>query len=215
MFNISNTVKETLKQIPAIKAISEGRYLLKREEMFESWRVQHSPSPPPHFIKQQAILDYVTEKFNLVIETGTFYGSTTEFLSRYVEQVYSIELSKELYEIAKTKFANNSSIHLFQGDSADVLQHILDSINEPIIFWLDGHYSGDGTAKGFKDTPIVAELEAIFKHPLKKEHIILIDDARCFVGSGDYPSIDTLKKFSFDNGFECFYILNDIIRIHN
>lgn len=214
MLNLPVKIKELLKQIPWIKFISDARYALKREEDFQAWRDQYSPSPPPHSFKQQQILDYVTQKSNVVVETGTNSGSTTAFLSRYVKQVYSIELSRDLYELAQAKFASNKSIILFHGDSSDLLPKILSSISEPIIFWLDGHYSGEGTAKGTFSTPILGELEAIFTHPLK-EHVILIDDARCFTGSGDYPSIDTLKELASHNQYKCFYVLNDVIRIHN
>ena len=47
------------------------------------------------------------------------------------------------------------------------------------MFWLDGHYSGKGTAKGKKETPILEELKTIFDtNDLR--YVILIDDARHF-----------------------------------
>jgi hypothetical protein len=52
-------------------------------------------------------------------------------------------------------------------------------LQEPALFWLDGHYSGVDTGKDELDTPVSAELEAILGSPVKG-HVILIDDARCF-----------------------------------
>ena len=49
------------------------------------------------------------------------------------------------------------------------------------------------TAKADIDTPIVEELKAVFQHPIKN-HVILIDDARLFVGADDYPTIEGLKE---------------------
>ena len=66
-------------------------------------------------------------------------------------------------------------------------------LDEPCLFWLDGHYSAGGTAKGSKETPILEELKSIFT--THKKHVILIDDARCFIGENDYPAIEALKSF--------------------
>ena len=67
-------------------------------------------------------------------------------------------------------------------------------INEPAIFWLDGHYSAGITARGDKDCPIFEELDAIFDKN-NFEHILLIDDARLFIGEGDYPTIEELTNY--------------------
>lgn len=59
---------------------------------------------------------------------------------------------------------------------------------------MDGHYSDGITARGEKDCPIYEELEAILgEKPM--DHVLLIDDARCFVGQGDYPTIEALTAF--------------------
>jgi hypothetical protein len=62
------------------------------------------------------------------------------------------------------------------------------------IFWLDGHYSGPGTAKGEAECPVTAELNAIEKHP-RSDHCILIDDADCFAGSAPtYPNLREVRR---------------------
>src|SRR3990167_3220711 len=62
-----------------------------------------------------------------------------------------------------------------------------------ILFWLDAHYSGTGTARGRKDTPIARELKAILTHRVRN-HIIIIDDARLFNGQNSYPKLTWLRK---------------------
>ena len=86
-------------------------------------------------------------------------------------------------------------------------------MHEPCLFWLDAHYSAGPTAKGEIETPISVELDAALKHSVK-EHVVLIDDARCFDGSHDYPAMFEIEsaifKFRPDLQFEC---RDDIIRI--
>ena len=44
---------------------------------------------------------------------------------------------------------------ILQGDSTDVLPEVVEKMDEPTLFWLDGHYSGGITASGEQETPIV------------------------------------------------------------
>jgi hypothetical protein len=110
---------------------------------------------------------------------------------RNFSRIYSIELDHVLYQAAKERFSSNPSVTIIEGDSGLVLPKLLDEIAGPCLFWLDGHYSAGVTAKGDRDTPISAELSAIVRHSCR-DHIILIDDARCFNGEHDYPRIEDL-----------------------
>ncbi|MCZ7616643.1 MAG: hypothetical protein M5T52_24530 [Ignavibacteriaceae bacterium] len=84
-------------------------------------------------------------------------------------------------------------MEIINGDSGKLLKQLVAKISDPAIFWLDGHYSGFETAKGDIETPIKQELGAILNSELN--HIILIDDARLFIGQNDYPTIEELKKY--------------------
>jgi hypothetical protein len=108
-------------------------------------------------------------------------------------ELYSIELSSELFELAQRRLASYQKITLLEGNSATELPKILSRLSEPTLFWLDAHYSGEETARADTDTPIANELQAIFRHPVKK-HVILIDDARCFNGRSGYPTLDEMKS---------------------
>jgi len=92
------------------------------------------------------------------------------------------------------RFNKSGHIKIIKGDSAKILNEIVPELTGPAIFWLDGHYSGGITARGDKDCPIYEEIDAILKNR-KFNHIILIDDARCFTGEGDYPTVNQLTEY--------------------
>jgi hypothetical protein len=110
------------------------------------------------------------------------------------KKIISIELGTELYEKAKERFTNDKNVLIIKGDSGKVLPTVLVNINEPVIFWLDGHYSSGVTALGEKEFPIFEELNAILNSK-QLNHVLLIDDARLFNGEGDYPTIDKLTEY--------------------
>ena len=200
---------ETLKKIK--RWLGDIRYRIITEI---KWRVAGKPVPPPHFIKQRIIKNFAN-KFDIkvFIETGTYHGSTTWAVRNTFDEIYSIELDRVLYEKACEKFKFLPHIHIVNGDSSKILPEILSKIDKPVLFWLDGHYSGGATAKGNLETPILEELKSVLNHKVKN-HIILIDDARLFVGKNDYPTIAELKSFvSKINPNLSFEIENDIIRI--
>ena len=127
------------------------------------------------------------------VETGTAYGEMIDFLKDKFTEIHSIELGQSFYNGAVMRFINNPHIHLHFGDSGQVLGRVLKSIDKPVVFWLDAHYSGGWTAKGSKDTPIMDELAAIYKSGL--QHVILIDDSRLFGTDMAYPTRAEVTAF--------------------
>jgi hypothetical protein len=128
--------------------------------------------------------------------------------------IISFELDQTLAAQARERFANDNQIEIVQGDSGKLLGERLANINEPCLFWLDGHYSGGITARGTLETPIKNELAAILSHPIDG-HVILIDDARCFTGENDYPTLDELRSFVAERKpNHKFSVEHDVIRIH-
>lgn len=183
-------------------------------DIISEWIIGGKRMPPPHLIKQLAIKNEKdVSGYNILVETGTYLGDMVEVQKHVFEKVYSIELGVELYSNAVQKFEADKNVFILQGDSSVVLKELMPKILEPAIFWLDGHYSGGITARGEKECPIFEELESII---MAKElrHIILIDDARLFNGSNDYPNVEELKAFliKWDQKFN-LSIDNDIIRI--
>jgi hypothetical protein len=160
----------------------------------KEWRKAGCPVPPPPALKQKVVRAYAAQyRVPTFVETGTFKGDMIDAVKADFNEVHSIELGRDLHADALKRFAAFSHIHLHQGDSASVLPELLKTLRAPVLFWLDGHFSAGITARGSKDTPIVEELAAIYRHDAKA-HVILIDDARLFNGKNDYPSIEELKR---------------------
>lgn len=193
-----------------------NHWSLRREEHrnLERWAANGRPVPPPHQLKRNVLREYAKRHgIRVLVETGTYMGEMVHAMREQFDTIFSIELAPELYKQAADRFAAFPNVNIVYGDSATMLPEILGKITEPALFWLDGHYSEGNTAKGSKDTPILSELEAVYQHPVK-HHVVLIDDARCFNGTGDYPTLSELERFVrlrlTDASFE---VKDDIIRI--
>lgn len=178
------------------------------------WILLGKPIPPPHLVKQMVVKTYAAKyRLNVMVETGTYLGEMVDAVKYSFNKIYSIELSSDLHKKAKKKFSRYKYIEILNGDSSVILPEILKQIYDPCLFWLDAHYSGGITEKGDIETPILEELKQIFLHPVKN-HVILIDDARCFTGQNDYPSIEELNKFILDqNPYYLFNVVDDVIRV--
>jgi len=206
-----NSLKQAIK-----RTLPDDVLKLRRDlEARRAWERQGRPSPPPHIVKEELIKDYAkTFDTQILIETGTYLGDMVHAMKKSFSRIISFELDHNLATQAQQRFANDPHIEIVEGDSGKLLDEHLATINEPCLFWLDGHYSGGITAKGALETPIKNELTAILSHPVDG-HVILIDDARCFTGENDYPTLDELKSFVAERKpNHKFNVEHDVIRIH-
>lgn len=173
-----------------------------------------SPVPAPPQVKRAIIRSYLEHgSISKFVETGTYNGETIDAVIDLVDEVWSIELDERLADRAVKKYSQVPKVSILQGDSAELMETVLNKLRARAVFWLDGHYSGPGTAKADKNTPIVKELTSILNHSVNN-HIILIDDARLFIGQFDYPSIFDIHEMvkSKDNTLDVEFA-DDIIRI--
>ena len=188
----------------------------KQRKALIKWIEEGKPPPPPHIYQQALLRQYAREYgLNVFVETGTYCGDMVKALIGSMKRIYSIELGDELYKRTKTRFQNNKNVVLIHGDSSQELDKIHQKLEEPALFWLDGHFCGELTGKGEKETPIYKELEQILNTPCK-EHVIIIDDARLFMSSDrvEYPTIDDIIQFvkSKSNNFDII-VQDDSFRI--
>lgn len=190
-----NTSKKIFDILPEF--IQKKYKSIQNENKKKKWIKDGKPYPTPHVVKQEHILEYkIKHNSTTLVETGTFLGDMVWSQQKNFEKIYSIELNKDLFRDAQQRFKRKTHIQILQGDSGKILPILINEIKGKTIFWLDGHYSGGITARGDKDCPIWDELKAIFS--TEEEHVLLIDDARLFIGERDYPTIDGVKKFTLD-----------------
>jgi hypothetical protein len=173
------------------------------------WRLRGSPGPKvPHLVKQRAIAQFARE-FNLsvLVETGTNLGNMINAQKKRFREIHSIELNEWLASRAKRKFSGLPNIHLYQGDSGQIMPKILQQLNEPCLFWLDAHWGDESAA-------IKQELESIYRHRIR-DHVLLIDDARWFDGRTDYLTIEELREHA-NRAYpgRVVEVKDDIIRIY-
>lgn len=155
------------------------------------------------------------------VETGTADGSTTEAMVPYFDKLYTVEIDPGMWAAACDKFTStDGKVTCLLGDSGQVLYSILPLLEEPAIFWLDGHYCG-GPTRGDDDSPVIEELVAAVHAP--RGSVILVDDARLFGGGpaegGDngegytgYPLLSWVEEIAGMYNFN-YWLENDIIRL--
>lgn len=149
------------------------------------------------------VMAFLIELFDVrtFIETGTFRGASSLEAANLFQDVHTIELSKELLIENKKRFENYENVHLYQGDSAEVLPRIVPKILGKKLFFLDGHFMGGISALGSEVTPILTELDSLRYADDIKNCVVIIDDLRLFktqkmkggfFGDKNYPYISDL-----------------------
>jgi hypothetical protein len=133
------------------------------------------------------------------------------------ERIYAIEPVHRFYERCVQCFAEHSQVTILEGEPSRVLPELLQKIDQPATFWLDGHYSAIPHFDNKTQIPILQELDAIHHHDIKN-HTILIDHARLF-GTIDFAYIelgDVLQKIreinpQYQISYLDGYLHNDVL----
>lgn len=151
---------------------------------------------PHSYTKFRSIKAYQKiTRSKIFIETGTYLGVTTRRCAPLFENVYTIELNKELANEAANFLKPKKNVQVLHGDALDILPELLsqERVNNCLIF-LDGHFSGGITACGPLPEPAIEELKIIatYKH---KVNAIIIDDFRLFGKEAGFPTKFQLFEF--------------------
>jgi len=149
---------------------------------------------------------FIFFKNKYFVESGSYYGDgIQDALNAGFSIIHSYEVLLENYHICANRFAHNSNVNLHYKSSTQMYDEI-SKINEPITFWLDGHYSGNTT--GYDDNefyPLRKELDIISRHPIKT-HTICIDDRRLLIETDD--------RIPTSIGFSEKDIIQDLLKIN-
>lgn len=178
------------------------KYKIKRRirliKHYVEARVFSKRIPAPYSQKWHILFKFF-EKGSLSIETGTYLGETTNFLSLNIGPVISIEPYSELANYNKERFKKNNNVKIINQKSQEALSGALGKKFGTINFWLDGHFSGEGTFGDLESaSPILDELLIIKKWLTVPENRanIAIDDARLFTGQDGYPTLTQMQLIS-------------------
>lgn len=166
-----------------------------------------APNPAPLVKRRLARQVARAHGLRVLVETGTYRGDMVAAARWWATGVHTIEVEPTLAAQAQHRFRWWRRVHVYEGDSANVLPMILDKLNAPALFWLDAHYCEGVSGRADTDTPVARELELVLGCP----GVVLIDDARHF-GTGDYPTIEYVEKMVRNAGRSMDIDL-DIIRI--
>ena len=105
------------------------------------------------------------------VETGTFRGTTTEWLAIHFDgPIYSSELDRRYFLQAREKLARFATVRVSLADLRVFLRDLLPGIpkDRPVLFYLDAHWN--------EDLPLAEEVRLIVEQaPLA---VIMIDDFR-------------------------------------
>jgi hypothetical protein len=186
----------------------------KLKDAIAHWRAEGWVGSVPYLVKR-AMLRAEARRIGAktFVETGTYMGDTPWALRDCFRKLYSIEVQPELAAIARKRFSRYPEVEIVQGDSAKELSGLMGRVEEPALFWLDGHYSAGITGRGAKDCPIYEELEAI-AGGMRGLFSIMIDDARCFGTDPAYPGIEQMEALAAKHFPQHqFAVWNDVIHI--
>jgi FkbM family methyltransferase len=122
-------------------------------------------------------------KYKNFVETGTYLGGTAIWASEHFENIYTIEIDHEISQKAFYNARNKSNIEFIVGDSSNELKIVTESLEGLNMYWLDGHWCQE-VPRVSSECPLMDELNSIVT---RESDIILIDDARFFMGIVPYP----------------------------
>jgi predicted O-methyltransferase YrrM len=157
------------------------------------WKLRGEPERSPHLVKQRAVREYAERyRLRVLVETGTYYGEMVAAMRNQFDEIHSVEFDSRLAERAQKTFSRWPHIHIWEGDSQRVILELLQSLQQPALFWLDAGYYGWAGLQGDKQR-LTTELQAILSHPVAG-HVVLMDDARGLNGQNGAPTVQQLKQ---------------------
>jgi len=168
----------------------------------------------PNVLKRRVIASYAQRyKLKTFVESGTYLGGTVAFMRRHCPRVYSVEFQSHLAKAAQQRFAHDPAIRILQGDGSIWMPQIVAELQEPALFWLDGHFAAGTARDGEVACPTLQEISPVLSDT-RYPHVLLVDDAREFKGDGGYPTLGALQQFIRSTKPDvAIEVKNDIVRV--
>ena len=173
-----------------------GRYdYYKLPEQRQSWG---GPFNGQHF-RKEIFLELVDKiKFDCIIETGTYKGTTTEYMAQTVDvPVFTVEALERNYGFAYQRLRRFTNVVIKHSDSREFIKELASQVGirqKTTLFYLDAHWQ--------KDLPLEQELKLIFESWINS--IILIDDFQ----------VPDDEGYGFDDYGEGKALTLDYLKVH-
>lgn len=163
----------------------------------------------------------IEKKPKIFCETGSYLGENIQYVldANYFDKVHSIEISEKWYNYCKDKYNENEKVFLHLGNSADVIRNY-DFGDEPVLFYLDAHFSGGETGGSDIENgcPLLLELDSLCETRKKNTgDIVIIDDMR-LMGIASWGGTEGDKvypKTFFDFTHITFQAIASVFKKHN
>lgn len=104
-----------------------------------------------------------------IVETGTYRGTTAEFLASAGMPLFTVELDPRFHAYSALRLRALKNVRLKLGDSRPFLRELSQDPVVPrdgVFFYLDAHW--------YQELPLAEELKAILSH--WRSSIVMIDD---------------------------------------
>lgn len=177
-------------------------------------------------IPMYVINEFLKEiEIDVLVELGTAGGASTIEAAKHFKEVITVELNED-----RPKYDQSlTNVQWINGNSIDVLPEIINELidykekNSPkdhryAMFFIDSHFDGDKPKDSpYKDCYLLEELEIISRYA--QDAIIIIDDARLFLGNPpqpnnakEWPTVQEIFSF-LESSFQYHYftIIDDYI----
>ncbi len=158
-------MKQYLKKVLSERMLGMYDYYTKRD-----WKHSWGGAFNGQAHRQKIYLQILSTGIDAIVETGTFRGTTTEFMSNHFNgMIYSTELNERSFGYSTARFLFNPRVRLHHQDSRILLKSLFsgNQLKEKrIFFYLDAHWE--------TDLPLAEEIDIIFSHC--NYPIIMIDD---------------------------------------
>jgi hypothetical protein len=125
-------------------------------------------------LSRQALFQEIIAKTqpHAIVETGTYFGTTTDLLAATGIPVYTIEADPYNFGFARARFWCRRNVRLLLGDSRETLRKLFAGPfssgvwGSVLFFYLDAHWNDD--------LPLAEELDIVFSRC--PSAIVMIDD---------------------------------------
>lgn len=137
---------------------------------------------------EQLLVDILKYKqkfdYNIIIETGTYHGTSSRILSSVFDKVYTCEINQAYKEDIDKKINGIDNIEVMFGSSPDCLKKWFQEIGHDKFFlFLDAHW--------MEDWPIQDELQQVIDFGYKP--FIFIHDFYCGHEGWKYDSYGNIR----------------------